>query len=135
MAKLLKELHNTHFEEGKLPDARHNLKFWADLLGSYQLMKLVTQREEGSELYMGTSSELIQKTWSVFVREYYGSDDPQVIQMIENKLHFYVIIRSMAAVTFSDLIPKEKVSKVTEQISNTFMAHVDAVMKDNWLET
>ena len=197
MAQMLKDLHNTHFEKGILPDARLGLHSWADvaeksgyypaesisllrefidhiperdtfihgdfhpanimlhndemflidigdastghpvidLLGTYQIMKLATQRAGGARRYLSSSPELMLDTWDIFVREYFGIQDPEEIRKIEEKLRFYAIARSMAGVTFSDLLPLPVRKELSIQVNESLLAKVDSYLHDDWLLT
>lgn len=79
-----------------------------DLIASYQIMRLVAEQPGGAQRYTGLTSEQSLRVWDVFVRTYYGIDDPAEIEAIERRLKFYVIPRSMSGVTFSDVIPEKK---------------------------
>lgn len=189
MAKLLKKLHSTEFDDGVLPDARDGLMLWADiaarsgwysdeiieklrgfirsipaantfihgdfhpgnimvcdgelilidmgdasvgdpvidLLGSYQIMRLVTQRSGGAERYTGMSDELLSSVWDVFIHEYTGITDENELAKYENKLKFFAIIRSFAGVTFSELVPKETLPALTKNISEAFLRGLQCV--------
>ena len=100
-----------------------------DLLGSFQLMRLVASRPGAAELYTGMSSELLAHVWDVFVREYYGTQDDQEIQRIEQKLKFYAIIRSMAGITFSSVLSDEERRKTADEITTAFLRGWDAMRR------
>ena len=187
MAKMLKKLHSTEFEEGVLPDARTGLHVWADvaaksgcyepetisklnafidsipprntfihgdfhpanimvrdgewllidmgdasvghpivdLLGSYQIMKLVAERSNGAERYTGLSPENLKRLWKAFVCEYFGTKDEGEIAKIEGILKYYAIIRSLAGVTFSDVLPDEVKKKLTQEVQAAFLSLYD----------
>ena len=187
MAKMLKRLHSTEFDEGVLPDARLGLHVWADvaeksgcyeaetisklnslidsipprntfihgdfhpanimvrdgewllidmgdasvghpivdLLGSYQIMKLVAERSNGAERYTGLSSENLKRLWNAFVREYFGVSGEGEVAKIEGILKYYAIIRSLAGVTFSDVIPAPVRQKLTQEVQTAFLTLYD----------
>ena len=187
MARLLRQLHSTAFEEGVLPDARKGLCVWADvaetsgyyeqetisklrrfiddipqrntfihgdfhpanimvkgdewllidmgdasvghpvidLLGSYQIMKLVAERANGAQRYTGISADDLKRLWNVFVREYFGTNDDGEITEIEKILKYYAIIRSMGGVTFSELIPEAVKRNVTREVESAFLEKYD----------
>ena len=92
-----------------------------DLLGSYQIMKMITQRKGGAEHYTGMSEDILNTVWDVFIREYTGITDDNELQKYENRLRFYSIIRSFAGVTFSELVPGEALPELTKNISEVFI--------------
>ena len=96
-----------------------------DLLGSYQIMKLVPNRNGGAERYTGMPSDLLIKLWNIFIKEYTGIiDDNQLIEY-EQKLKFYALIRSLPGITFSELIPKEIIQQLANEVSNAFLHGYD----------
>lgn len=96
-----------------------------DLLGSYQIMRLVTQRKGGSERYTGMDSESLTKLWEVFIQEYTGITDKNKLEAYEQKLKFYALIRSLPGVTFSELVPKEILPHLTQEVSKAFLRGYD----------
>lgn len=88
-----------------------------DLIGSYQIMNLVAKQPGGSMRYTGLSPELSLRLWDLFIRAYLGTEDVGRIAAYEEKLNFYVLIRSLAGVTFSEVIPEEKRVKATAMLS------------------
>lgn len=96
-----------------------------DLLGSYQIMKLVSQRPGGGERYTGMSNEMLLKLWSLFIKEYTGITNEDELNKYEQKLKFYALIRSMPGITFSELVPKEVLIKLTKEVSNSFLNGYD----------
>ena len=99
-----------------------------DLLGSYQLMCLVARRPGAAELYTGMPSELLARVWNVFVRTYFGTDDEQKIAVIEQRLKFYAIIRSMAGITFSSVLTDDERRATADEITEAFLRGWDAFM-------
>ena len=87
-----------------------------DLMGSYQIMNLVAKRPGGSMRYTGLSSELSLRLWDIFIRAYLGTADEGTIEAYEGKLNFYVLIRSLAGVTFSEVVPEDKRVKATAML-------------------
>ena len=96
-----------------------------ELLGSYQIMKLVPQRKGGAERYTGMSNENLSKLWNVFVQEYTGITDKSKQQAYEQKLKFYALIRSLPGITFSELVPKEVLPHLTQEVSKAFLLGYD----------
>ena len=187
MARLLRQLHSTEFDENVLPDARTGLHAWVDiaeksgcyeqetitklrrfiddipqrntfihgdfhpanimvkgdewllidmgdasvghpvidLLGSYQIMKLVAERANGAQRYAGISADNLKRLWNVFISEYFGTNESGEIAEIEKTLKYYALIRSMAGVTFSELIPEAARYNITRDIQNAFLAAYD----------
>lgn len=87
-----------------------------DLLGSFQIMRLVADRPGGAERYTGLSSELLIRMWETFIRAYLGTADDAQVEAFEQKLRLYVLIRSLPGVTFSDVVPEEKREKATAML-------------------
>lgn len=193
MSELLKKLHSTTIESGILPDARINLRVWADiaeksgyysqevitklrnlidsipyrntfvhgdfhpgnimisngelllidmtdasvgnplvdLLGSYQIMKLVAQRPGGANRYSGLSNEKSNFLWDIFIQEYTGITNKEELIALERRLKFYALIRSLPGITFSELIPKDKIPYLAEKISNVFLKEYDVFIQEN----
>ena len=98
-----------------------------DLLGSYQIMHVVPSQPGGAERYTGLSSEQLLRVWDVFLRSYLGTNDPEQIEAIQRKLHFYVLIRSLPGVTFSELVPEEKRGPYTAVLGNEFLKGMAAL--------
>ena len=98
-----------------------------DLLGSYQIMKLVPQRPGGAERYTGMSNEMLLKLWSLFIKEYTGINNKDELDEYEKKLKFYALIRSIPGITFSELIPKDVLIKVTKEVSDSFLKGYDTM--------
>ena len=96
-----------------------------DLMGSYQIMKLVPQRKGGAERYTGMSSESLLKLWDVFFQEYTGITDKSKLAEYEQKLKFYALIRSLPGITFSELVPKEALPHLTQEVSKAFLRGYD----------
>jgi len=101
-----------------------------DLLGSYQIMKLVPQRPGGAERYTGMSNEMLLKLWCLFIKEYTGITDSDELNKYEQKLKFYALIRSIPGITFSELVSKEVLNKLTNEVSNAFLQGYD-IMSNN----
>ena len=87
-----------------------------DLLASYQIMNLVAKQPGGAVRYTGLTPELSLRLWDLFIRSYLGTDDDETIAAFEKKLNFYVLVRSLAGVTFSEVIPEEKRVKATAML-------------------
>lgn len=184
MAKLLKQLHATEFEEGELPDARLSLHAWADiaqksglysdeliaamraaidaipvrntfvhgdfhpanimvtdddelllidmgdasvgdpvvdLCGSCQIMLVMRVRPGAAELYTGLDEEALGRVWDIFIREYLGTDDDAEVAAVEQKLRFYAVIRSMAGISFSKVVPDDERAGLAGQVSALFL--------------
>lgn len=51
-----------------------------DLLGSYQIMKMITQHKGGAERYTGMSEDILNTVWDVFISEYTGITDDNELQ-------------------------------------------------------
>ena len=100
-----------------------------DLLGSYQIMKLVPQRPGGAERYTGMSNEMLLKLWDLFIKEYSGITNEEELNKYEQKLKFYALIRSIPGITFSELIPKGVLIKITQEVSNAFLNGYDIMSK------
>lgn len=98
-----------------------------ELLGSYQIMKLVPQRKGGAERYTGMSNENLSKLWNIFIQEYTGITDKSKQQAYEQKLKFYALIRSLPGITFSELVPKEILPRLTQEVSKAFLHGYDIV--------
>lgn len=92
-----------------------------DLLGSYQIMKLAASRKGGAERYIGASRETMARFWDVFIRRYSGITDEAAITQLEQKLKYYALIRSMAGITFSELIPEEARPSLVKQVTEAFL--------------
>ncbi len=92
-----------------------------DLIASYQIMRVVAERPGGTERYTRLSSEQSIHVWDTFVRAYYGTDDPLEIEAIEQRLRFYMILRSMAGVTFSDVVSDDMREELAGLISKALM--------------
>ena len=96
-----------------------------DLLGSYQIMKLVAERANGAQRYTGISADDLKRLWNVFIREYFGTNDDGEITEIEKILKYYAIIRSLGGVTFSELIPEAVKRNITREIESAFLEKYD----------
>ncbi len=95
-----------------------------DLLGSYQIMKLLSmKRPEGGMRYTGIRNELLSKLWDIFIRSYTGITDEKEIEEYEKKLEHYALIRSIAGITFSELVPKEALPQMTKVITEAFLSY------------
>lgn len=92
-----------------------------DLLGSYQIMRVAANHPGGAERYMSLSMEQSNRVWETFMRSYYGISDPEELAAIERKLRYYVILRNMAGVTFSEIVPDNEREKYAEMLSNALM--------------
>lgn len=187
MAGFLKKLHSISFDEGELPDARNNLKVWADvaeksgyyrdetiaklreliagipvrntfvhgdfhpanimvrddewllidmgdasvghpvidLLASYQIMRLIADIGNGAERYSGIKKDVLIRLWNRFIRTYFNTDDDEKIAKIESVLKYYAIIRSLAGVSFSDIIPEENRIKQAGFLEGIFNENYD----------
>ena len=101
-----------------------------DMLGSYQIMQLVPQRKGGGERYTGMANELVTQVWDVFIRDYTGMRDPEQIKAYEQKLKYYALIRSFAGITFSELVPKEILPKLTADVANVFLTGYETAMQE-----
>ncbi len=101
-----------------------------DLLGSYQIMKLVSQRAGGAQRYTGMSNEMLLKLWSLFIKEYTGITDKDELNKYEQTLKFYALIRSIPGITFSELVPNEMLIKLTQEVSDYFLKGYD-IMSNN----
>lgn len=92
-----------------------------DLLGAYQIMKLVPQRKGGSERYTGVPGEQMTRVWDIFIRDYTGMTESEMLAAYENRLKFYSLIRTLAGITFSELIPKEALGGLVKEVTNAFL--------------
>ncbi|MBR3133084.1 MAG: phosphotransferase [Clostridia bacterium] len=101
-----------------------------DLMGAYQIMKLVSQREGGGKRYTGMSNENLNLLWDKFIGEYTGITDKDQMIGFERKLKFYSLIRSLPGVTFSDLVPKDKLPFITGEVSQAFLTGYELFTKD-----
>lgn len=109
-----------------------------DLLGSYQIMKLVSQRNGGAERYTGMSSENLLKLWNTFIQEYTGINNKDELNEYEEILKFYALIRSIPGVTFSELVPKEILPIIVNKIETDFLSRYELLnmkqLKRNYLK-
>lgn len=95
-----------------------------DLLGSYQIMKLLSvKRPEGGMRYTGIQNDLLEKMWDIFMRSYTGISDEREQREYEKKLEHYALIRSIAGITFSELVPKEALPQLTKGVSEAFLGY------------
>ena len=99
-----------------------------DLLGSYQIMKLVAERKGGAKRYTGMSSEMLLQLWDIFFKEYTGINDKDSLISYEQKLKFYALIRTLPGITFSELIPKEILIKLTKEVEEAFLLGYDKMI-------
>lgn len=96
-----------------------------DLLATYHLMNLVSQRENGAMMYLGISQEQAQALWGAFIRAYFGTEDDKAIGEIEELLEYYAFIRGLAGVTFSKVVPDAMRKRVAENAEEFFLAAYD----------
>ena len=97
-----------------------------DLLGSYQIMKLLSmKRPEGGMRYTGIQNDLLEKMWNIFIRSYTGISAERELGEYEKKLEHYALIRSIAGITFSELVPKEALPQLTMGVSEAFLGYCD----------
>ena len=92
-----------------------------DLLGSYQIMKLVTQRKGGAERYTGMSAEHMERFWNIFLRNYTGIKNQKDLEEYEQKLHTYALLRSLPGITFSELISEEMRPRLVKMVTEDFL--------------
>lgn len=92
-----------------------------DMIGAYQIMRVVADHPGGTERYTGLSSEQSIRVWDTFVRVYYGTDDPAQLQAIEQKTRFHMILRSLAGITFSEVIADDKRRQTAALLSNALL--------------
>ena len=90
-----------------------------------KIMKLVSQRPGGAKRYTGMSNEMLLKLWDLFIKEYTGINNKEELNKYEQKLKFYALIRSMPGITFSELVPKEGLIKLTKEVSDSFLKGYD----------
>ncbi|MDO4403899.1 MAG: anti-sigma factor antagonist [Atopobiaceae bacterium] len=93
-----------------------------DLIGSYQIMRVVAEHPGGTERYMGLTSQQSIRVWDAFIRAYLDTNDPAQIEAMERKLRFYMILRSMAGVTFSEVLSDDQRQQYADSISEALMA-------------
>lgn len=92
-----------------------------DLMGSYQIMKLVAAREGGAQRYVGMSPGLLNRFWNVFIRDYTGIGDDEALAAYEEKLKFYALIRTLPGITFSEVIPDEIRPRLVQEVTAAFL--------------
>lgn len=92
-----------------------------DLMASYQIMRVVADQPGGSEHYLGLTAEQSIRVWDIFVRTYYGTDDPAEIETIERRLKFHMIVRSLPGVTFSKVISEDKREDYAKLLSKVLL--------------
>ena len=97
-----------------------------DLMGSYQIMRIAASRPGGAERYMSLGMEQANRVWETFVREYYGISDSEQQAAIERKLRYYVILRNMAGITFSTIVPDNEREMFAEMLSNALLRGMPA---------
>ncbi len=74
-----------------------------DLLGSYQIMRLVTQRSGGAERYTGMSDALLSSVWDVFIHEYTGiTDENELADTDEKRTRYKYIVTEYRTVEPSE---------------------------------
>ena len=95
-----------------------------DLLGSYQIMRIAANHPGGAERYMNLTMEQANCVWDTFIRTYYGIDNPEQQTAIERKLRYYVILRNMAGVTFSEIVPDNEREMYAEMLSKALLRGV-----------
>ena len=72
---------------------------------------------------------MLLKLWSLFIKEYTGITNEDELNKYEQKLKFYALIRSLPGITFSELVPKEVLIKLTNEVSNSFLNGYDIMSK------
>ena len=92
-----------------------------DLMGAYQIMRLVADQPGGSEHYLKLTSEQSIRVWNTFIRSYLGSDDEERVEALERRLHFLAIIRALGGVTFSTVISDERRQRTIDQMSKALL--------------
>ncbi|MCR4839422.1 MAG: phosphotransferase [Eubacterium sp.] len=92
-----------------------------DLLATYQIMMIVSDQPEGAEKNIGITGGQAKRMWDFFIREYAGTADPNVIGEIEEALHFYVLLRGMAGVTFSGMIREDQRKEYISRMNDAFL--------------
>ena len=92
-----------------------------DLLGSYQIMRIAANHPGGAERYMSLTMEQSNRVWETFMRAYFDISDPEELAAIERKLRYYVILRNMAGVTFSEIVPDNERGAFAKMLSNALM--------------
>ena len=80
-----------------------------DLLGTYQLMSLAPKKNAGAAMrYLGMTAEESVRMWDVFIRDYLGTEDENIITKTEESLKSLSLIRTLGGIVFSDVIPDDK---------------------------
>ena len=75
---------------------------------------------------MSLGMEQANRVWETFVREYYGISDSEQQAAIERKLRYYVILRNMAGITFSTIVPDNEREMFAEMLSNALLRGMPA---------
>ncbi len=79
-----------------------------DLAGTYVLLVSCAKNEpETLKYYLGMESEAALKVWDVFVKEYFGTEDPEKLAMIDKVLSAYSMIRTTIGTMQSNNLPEE----------------------------
>lgn len=95
-----------------------------DLLGCYHIMQIALHRG-GAQKYTKMNEADLNVLWGSLIRSYLGTDDEEMIGKAEGVLGFYALIRSMAGVTFSELVPSEDRPSTTATIQEVFLRSYD----------
>lgn len=98
-----------------------------DLLGSYQIMRLVPEHPGGSMRYMQMPDESAKKVWDIFAQEYFETKDKEMLAGIERLLRFYCLVRIFPGITFSKIIKDEERRKNIDMAVDAFLQGVDKV--------
>ena len=98
-----------------------------DLLGCYQIMRLVPEHPGGAMRYMQMPDEPAKKVCDIFAQEYFETNDKEKLAGIENLIRFYCLIRVFPGVTFSTIISDEERQANVNKAVNAFLQGVDKV--------
>lgn len=88
-----------------------------DLMASYQIMRVVAEHPGGAERYMGLSSDESRRVWDTFIRTYLDTTDDARIRAYEEELRFYMLLRTLAGITFSTVIADGERHHLAGQVS------------------
>lgn len=105
-----------------------------DLLATYQIMMIISDQPEGAERNMGITGDQAKRMWDFFICEYAGTHDPKVIGEIEDALHFYVLIRGLAGVTFSNMVDEKTRLEYINRMNEAFQKGLEKYRNNPLIE-
>lgn len=95
-----------------------------DLLGSFHIMKFISEKRPNSGMfYTGIPDDLLAQMWDIIFRSYSGITSEAEKLEYEKMLRHYSLIRSLAGITFSKMVPKEEIPQLIKSASEYYLSN------------